>query len=475
MNIPSFTFVKRISLFALVTLALAIGASAQITEPTPNPTLNQHCANGAFGGPLLPCDYQNGNLNGQNSQWSENEFVPMRVVYSGLTVGTTYQLKISYDTTVGNDGKHAYDYLGTYTSTQSVAEGNDPCAGVAGCAIGDPDNDTFAIPIDSNVTGAGVTQIGGQFFTCFNCDITAVSAYTLVGDYSGASTTSIVITFVAKSTNPVIAFSGHVASRIDWGPLNSAVNVSGSPYHWAVNDGPNRQMKVEAQGFPAKLTIIKEVATYLQPNDTNDCSTQIFTFTRTGFPNFNLSDNIGTNVSCTGAPNSDRVTFDYPLAAGASTSATITELATGFGWRVADIFCVDTNGGLGTTPDSTPQSGQYVSGSSAVANMQEAEFVTCTFKNEQVVPTAAPASIGGRVTNSLGRGIAGVNVALTDLATNNVVIVQTNSFGYYRFDGLETTAFYMLQVSSKRYRFPNDTTFFTANEDNFDMNFVSLN
>jgi hypothetical protein len=468
MNIPSFlTMSKRIYLCALVVLTLAFAVSAQITEPTPNPSLNQHCANGDFGVSLQPCTYQNGNLNGQNSQWSEGEFVPMRVVYSDLIIGETYQLKISYDTTVGNDGKHAYDYLGTYTSTQSVAEGNDPCAGVAGCAIGDPDNDTYAIPIDPNVTAAGVTQIGGQFFTCFNCDITAVSSYTLVGDYTGASTTSIVITFVAKSTNPVIAFSGHVASRLDWGALNSAVAVNGSPYHWAVNDGPNRQMKVEAQGFPAKLTIIKQIA------DADGASELFFGFDRSdvgtaGQPDFFLQDdNDNTDGSL------DRITINYPLALGGTQTVNITELAVGFGWSVSDIVCVDSSGGLGFTANSTPQAGAYAGGNTATANLQEAEFVTCTFSNAQATSTAAPASIGGRVTASNGRGLANVTVILTDAATSETVIVRTNTFGYYRFDNVDTNAFYSLTVASKRYSFPNPTMYFTLEGDMFDMNFVA--
>ena len=469
MNVPSFlTIGKRISLFALVILAMAFAASAQ---PRADVSENQHCANGDFGSPLQPCDYQNGNLNGQNSQWSEGEFVPMRIEFTGLTVDQTYTVKISWDTTIG--GKHAYDYLGTYDSTQSVLEGNDPCAGIAGCTI----TDTYPIPIDPNVGPAmiaGHSQIGGQFFTCFNCDITSVgtpgSEYTLVGTYAGTSTTSIIVTFVAKSSSPVLAFSGHVASRLDWGALNSAVAVSGSPYHWAVNDGPNRQMKVEAKGFPARLTIIKQIGETAAGSSNIFFPFDLSNDGVTGDSDFYLQDN---NNDADGF--SDRISIPFPLAEGETASVSITELAAGFGWSVSNIVCVDTSGGLGFVANSTPQAGQYLSGSTATANMSNAEFVTCTFQNVQGTATAAPVSLGGRVTSSIGRAISGVDVTLTDMATGEARTTKTNTFGYYRFDDVSTTAFYGLSVTSKRYVFRSGTQYFTLSEDNFDMNFQSSN
>ena len=465
MNIPSLTFVKRISLFALVILAMAVAASAQTVA---NVTDNQHCANGDRGTPIIPCEWQNGNLNDQNSQWSENEFVPMRILFAGLTIGQTYTVKISYDTTVGNDGKHAYDYLGTYDSTQANAN---PCDGIAGCNLIDDDNSTFPIPSDPRVNAnmlTGRTQILGQEFTCFNCDILNVgtpgSEYGFTGSYSGASTTSIIVTFTANATNPVLSFAGHVGSRLDWGADNSAVAVSGSPYHWSVNDGPNRQMKVGPAGFPALLKIVKVVGT---PGGATEIN---FGFDRTddGVLDFTLQDD---NDNDDGSP--DNITFTYAVDAGATTTVNVTELPSFFGWKVTDINCVDASGGLSSIADSTPQlpGTPYVSGSTAVARLQNAEFVTCTFTNGLTVATAAPASVGGQVLSAYDRPLLGITVTLTDLASGEVRQTRTDSQGRYLFQNVETTKYYSLSVRGKRNTFPDNTIYFTLAQDSLDMNF----
>ena len=53
--------------------------------------------------------------------------VPFRDTQTGLTAGTTYSLTISWEALKG--GTHAYDYITTYTTTETTA---DPCTGVAG-------------------------------------------------------------------------------------------------------------------------------------------------------------------------------------------------------------------------------------------------------------------------------------------------------------------------------------------------------
>jgi hypothetical protein len=225
-------------------------------------------------------------------------------------------------------------------------------------------------------------------------------------------------------------------------------------------------MKVEATGFPAKLTIIKVVGT---PSGVSDL---IWGFDRSdvaGSPNFFLQDNGDDNDGY-----KDRITIDYPIAAGgAAVSVSIKELALGFGWSINDIGCTDVDGGLGFNANSTPQTGNYVSGDTAVANLQEAEFVTCTFTNGNQNATAAPATVGGRVVNSLGRGLSGVTMTLTDLHTGEAVTTLTNSFGYYSFANVNTDSFYSLTASSKRYTFMNETQYFTLTGDNLDLNFES--
>ena len=213
------------------------------------PNLDQ-CANtGTTCDTAHASQWQNGNLNQVNAHYSEGESVPYRARLSGLTAGSTYGVTLEWDTT--KSGKHAIDYLTSVGRTESTA---DPCAGVT-CV---PPANTLSIPVDSAVTGAGVTQVGGQVFSLrggtfvpsgatvpntgnlcagASCSVTAnPSAYTRVGDYTGTSSASITVWFTAASDFAVLAWSGHVASEADWGIGTSAASISGSPYHMRLLD-----------------------------------------------------------------------------------------------------------------------------------------------------------------------------------------------------------------------------------------------
>src|SRR5205085_7102347 len=124
-----------------------------------------------------------GNVNQSKAHYTEGQSVPYRVVLSGFTPGSTGNtITIGYDTTKG--GKHALDYLTTFTRTETLAMGNNPCSGVSGCSLGT--FTTAAIPTDSKVTSGfdqipgnsdDITQIPG-LFTLFGGTITGVSGYT---------------------------------------------------------------------------------------------------------------------------------------------------------------------------------------------------------------------------------------------------------------------------------------------------------
>jgi uncharacterized delta-60 repeat protein len=74
-------------------------------------------------------------------------------------------------------------------------------------------------------------------------------------------------------------------------------------------------------------------------------------------------------------------------------------------------------------------------------------------------PTAANASISGRVKTSAGRGISRVRMTLTS-QSGVMKTAMTNPFGYYRFTDLPVGEFYVLAVAHKKYQFtPNSRTF----------------
>lgn len=88
-------------------------------------------------------------------------------------------------------------------------------------------------------------------------------------------------------------------------------------------------------------------------------------------------------------------------------------------------------------------------------------------------PTAAEASISGRVTTASGRGIRNAVVQISGGNLGETKYVRTNPFGYYRISGLDSGQTYILNVASKQYSFVNPTRVITLNEDLTGEDFVS--
>jgi hypothetical protein len=69
-----------------------------------------------------------------------------------------------------------------------------------------------------------------------------------------------------------------------------------------------------------------------------------------------------------------------------------------------------------------------------------------------LAPTAAPASIAGRVVSSTGTGIRNAIVSLND-NNGGVISTRTNTFGYFQFDSVQTGQTYVINVQAKGYTF----------------------
>ena len=188
-------------------------------------TLHQ-CANGTATQPRAcsATGWVTGNINKKSGHYAESQSVPFRLILGGYTTGSTGNtVTLEWDTTDG--GRHAYDYLTSFDRTELLVMGNNPCSGVAGCNLGT--FTTFPIPVDPQVGSGGVTQVPGVF-VLFGGTITGVSGYTFIGDYSGRSSTLITVTFTANQAASVLAWGGHLAAQVDWGPGQAASNVNGS-------------------------------------------------------------------------------------------------------------------------------------------------------------------------------------------------------------------------------------------------------
>ncbi len=89
-----------------------------------------------------------------------------------------------------------------------------------------------------------------------------------------------------------------------------------------------------------------------------------------------------------------------------------------------------------------------------------------------LAPTAADASITGRVMNRSGRAIANATVTLKD-QNGNAVVSRTNAFGYYGFQNIESGQTYILSASHKGNRFSSRVIVIKENLQ--DINIIALN
>ena len=437
----------------------------------------EQCANGPASAPIK-CNvssgndgYTRGNLNASKSHYLEGDSVPIRIVATGLTATTSYTVTIGYDYT--KSGKYAVDYLTRYDRTESVM--NNPCVGVTGCTL--VSETTFAIPLDQEVANGAdlmpgtpddITQIPGQF-SCFGCTITAVSSYTRTGLTTGDSSKSLTITFTANQANIVIAYGAHISTRVDWGIDNSAIAISGSPYHNFVVDFPGAnsgsrdlQLGADAVVFPAQITIIKCVTTLGAPPGTT--STFSFGFTSARLGNFSLVDNV---EGCAGGGTASAV-YANLTSFGAANSYIVQENLVA-NWTLAGLTCQEMAGGVPNVNNTTVSPGTRT----ATIILEEGEFVTCTFSNTQLTPTAAPASVSGRVVDSFGQGISGARMTIVDAQSGETWASQTNSFGYYTISGVTVGSFYTLSVSHKRYSFIDSTRTFSLNDNIAGIDFMA--
>jgi hypothetical protein len=366
--------------FYLTARGESSGLTTQRVLANPSADLDQ-CANGSLSNPdATPCqssnEWVNGNLGGSKAHYNEGDSVPYRLRFGNLSLAS-HTVTIEWDTTKSD--KHALDYVTTFNRT--VGPNADPCVGVNGCVLAG--FTAFAIPKDPQVdngSGSPIPQLPGDF-RFYGGTITGVSAYSYPdGDgFTGDKSARISITFTPSVANPVLAWGGHISTRINWGTGSSCVAIPGSPFHTRLIDldgsggNQDRSLSSDAVTFPGSITIIKDAS----PSDAQD-----FGFTTTGGlspATFSLDDDGDGTLSDT-QTYSDIKTF---------TSYGVSETAVS-GWTLslASPPCTVTspNGG-----------GSSSSGSTVTINMKEGENYTCTFTNTR---QAANLTVTKVVTNN---------------------------------------------------------------------------
>ena len=186
-----------------------------------------------------------GNLNVNNSLYRQGDFVPFRTKIDKLVAGRTYKLEIGYDAV--ESGLHAYDYLGSYDASAFPGQEIVPCYGVANtggshaCGAGPPPNpdppSTLPVPTDTDTTfpdGSHPPLLPGNF-SAWGArleDAAYVNASPIGPDTPGTVKRFLQITFEADGTNAVLAWGGHIASVLEWGPGRTYTSVhAGAPFH----------------------------------------------------------------------------------------------------------------------------------------------------------------------------------------------------------------------------------------------------
>jgi hypothetical protein len=89
------------------------------------------------------------------------------------------------------------------------------------------------------------------------------------------------------------------------------------------------------------------------------------------------------------------------------------------------------------------------------------------------VPTAANASLGGRVLTADGQGIRNATVIVSGGGLTEPRYATTGTFGNYQFDGLPVGQTYVITVISKRYVFANSSRIVNLSDSVTDADFVA--
>jgi hypothetical protein len=216
-------------------------AEGRVTRDPSVGTRLEQCANSTSG--VSDCAgsaWVRGNLNSNNSLYSEGDFVPFRTVITGLTADTDYTLQIGYDAVVS--GLHAYDYLGSFDASKAPGQQVVPCDGVAGtagahgCGTGSAPGppSTVPVPINTNTHFPSGGQLPGMF-SAWGGQLTRaayVSPTPIYVKTTGTVERLIDVTFTSDGDTVVLAWGGHLASNLDWGAGNTFLgNHTGSPFH----------------------------------------------------------------------------------------------------------------------------------------------------------------------------------------------------------------------------------------------------
>lgn len=300
----------------------AVVATTTFTDANPATDISQ-CQNGGIGDTLQPCSetapyaaangygYEgNANSNGSNSHWYEGDFVPIRIVATNYAAGAG-NIQFSIDVTKG--GKHAYDYIGSFDATETLSDStsthanhNNPVTDIrSGESPNDPDSEgdippatlsPFPVACGSNTfTGSQIAGKIRAWGTSGNLTVTYPSQNVGSSDCSTTVQVAWPDTEAGFGGTIVIAYAAHIATEENWGTGNSAIEISGSPYHTSLvqytTGGATKGIGQQDAKLAASAIVIPEEGNIIIVKQTDpDGDPTDFTFNPSWGDDFVLSD-----------------------------------------------------------------------------------------------------------------------------------------------------------------------------------------
>jgi hypothetical protein len=296
----------KLSTFKLLTLLLCLAVGNAFGNASAN--LDQY-RNGSASSPVTTgSNWVNGNAGQSNSHYMEGMSIPYRCVMSSLPTGTPITITFGYDVT--HSSKHAVDFLTYYRRLEPhIVFGHpaEPIDPTAGTSLNPAVFTTFAIPaptaVGSPMPGQPTTSFnalpsGERVFTLYGGTISSIVYGAQANLTASQAEQTITITFTSNAATAILAWGGHIGSRLDWGydsqgSPNSAGGISGSPYHmrlksWSLGNLGNTDRSLSANAVigPPDCNIS------VNPGSQSVCQGNSFSITvsnSTGTPNFTYS------------------------------------------------------------------------------------------------------------------------------------------------------------------------------------------
>jgi hypothetical protein len=249
--------------------------------------------NGPPDDPISPANYVNGNVGAQTAHFIEGYSISYRAVLTDLpTDGTVISIIFEYDTK--HQTKHALDFLTHYDNIEphlevfghgeeSINPRQDYEATVPAGFV------TTPIPVPPMVN----TPVPGEPAATFNALPAGLKLMTLYGgNFSGANPITYVLAqdlqladasvqfqvdFVATNSTAILAWGGHIATQDTWGTGNSAVDISGSPYHMRLIDWNLNNLGNQDRSCNAAAVYFQPPCDFTGPSDL--CASEVGTYT----------------------------------------------------------------------------------------------------------------------------------------------------------------------------------------------------